>query len=298
MSKLAEFFQTTHTQMGLVFYPTNFMFAAFPSLALARDARARLIECGLAENEVHVAPDKDVLEFFKEFRGDKSLWSRFVRGSGLVEEIRFCELDIERARAGACFLAVACRGEKDAQRIKGEIDQFSVIGMQWYRSFTIEYCSISEDKIVLGAGRPGHPQLATLPEWPASTIAVLCTIDGGPHAIPVAAPVRAGDQRILVSLQRTRGSLARLRENPQVALAILSGDNVAFTALGLARIVQESMPDAPEFVAVEIVVEKIDDHRSSGVVVESGVRIRFANDAGLSLQKRIDGLRGLSERKD
>ena len=141
MSKLADFFQATHTQMGLVFYPTNFIFAALPSLTLARHARARLIECGFAENEVRAFSDTEVLEFFKEFRGEKSLWSRVIRGSGLVGEIRFCELDIERARAGACFLAVACRCEKDAQRIKGEIDQFSVIGMQWYRSFTIEYGS-------------------------------------------------------------------------------------------------------------------------------------------------------------
>lgn len=294
MSKLAEFFQATHTQMGLVFYPTHFMFAAFPSLALARNAGARLIECGWAENEVHVACDTDVLEFFKEFRGEKSLWSKFVRGLGIIDEIRFCELDIARARAGACFVAVPCRTEKDAQRIQREVEQFSVIGTQWYRSFTIHY---SMDEPIIAAGRPGHPQLAKLPEWPARTIAVLCTTEGGPHAIPVAAPVRAGDQRILVSLERSRGSLARLRENPQVALTILSGGNVAFTALGRARIVQESMPDALAYVAVEIDVEKIDDHQSTGVAVESGVRVQFADDADLSLQKRIDVLRELSGRK-
>jgi hypothetical protein len=140
-----------------------------------------------------------------------------------------------------------------------------------------------KDKPIVAPGRPGHPQLAKLP--------------GGPHAIPVAAPVRAGDQRILVSLDRIRGSLARLRENPQVALAILGGGNVAFTALGRARIVQESMPDVPAFVAVEIDVETIDDHRSPGVAVESGVRVQFADDADLSLQKRIDVLRELSERR-
>jgi hypothetical protein len=138
MSKLAEFFQATHTQMGLVFYPPHFMFAAFPSLALARDARAGLIECGFAENKVHVASDMEVLEFFNEFRGERSLWSRFVRGSGLIGEIRYCELGMERARAGASFVAVHCRTERDAQRIKRVVEQFSVIGVQWYRSFTIE----------------------------------------------------------------------------------------------------------------------------------------------------------------
>lgn len=156
---------------------------------------------------------------------------------------------------------------------------------------------LGKDKPIIDAGRPGHPQLAKLPEWPTTTIAVLCTTDGGPHAIPVAAPVRAGDRRILLSLERTRGSLARMRENPQVALAILSGRNLAFTARGRGRIVQESMPDALDYVAVEVDVEKIDDHRSPGVAVESGVRVQFTDEAGLSLQKRIDVLREMSEGK-
>jgi hypothetical protein len=42
---------------------------------------------------------------------------------------------------------------------------------------------------------------------------------------------------------------------------------------------------------------EIDDHRSPGVVVESGVRVQFANDAEISLRKRIDALRELTERK-
>ena len=153
------------------------------------------------------------------------------------------------------------------------------------------------DKPIMARGPADHPQLAQLPEWPTRTIAVLATLDGGPHAIPVAAPVRAGDQRILVSLERSRRSLARLRANPHVALAIFTAGNCAFTALGRARIVPESMPDAVNYVAVEIDVEEIEDHRSPGVVVESGVRVQFADDAELSLRKRIDALRELTERK-
>src|SRR6516164_4781659 len=71
-----------------------------------------------------------------------------------------------------------------------------------------------------------HPQLATLPEWPARTIAVLATAGPAPHAIPVSAPVRAGDRRILLSLQRSRGSLARLRARPSVALLVLTAGNI------------------------------------------------------------------------
>lgn len=51
-----------------------------------------------------------------------------------------------------------------------------------------------------------------------------------PARDPGSAPVRAGDLRILLSLHRTRDFLARLRQRPLVALALLSKGNVAFTA--------------------------------------------------------------------
>src|SRR5215469_7635607 len=137
MNKLAEFFQSNHTGLGVVFYPTHFIFAAFPSLALARDAAAGLIERRFAENEVYVASGTEVPGVLQRVsRGERPDLSGIL---GLIDELRFCELDIERARAGVCFVAVHCRTEKDAQRIKTDMEQFSVIGMQWYRSFTIEY---------------------------------------------------------------------------------------------------------------------------------------------------------------
>jgi hypothetical protein len=111
-----------------------------------------------------------------------------------------------------------------------------------------------------------------LPEWPSRTIAVLTTVAGGePYAIPVSAPVRASDRRILLSLHRTRGSLSRLREHPQVALVVLTSGNIAFTARGLARIAEEPMAAAPDYAAVAIDVEHVDDHRQSAFLVEAGV---------------------------
>ena len=55
------------------------------------------------------------------------------------------------------------------------------------------------------------PAAVLLPTWPGRTVGVLATVGDGPHAIPVSAPVRAGDRRILLSLPRSRGSLERLR---------------------------------------------------------------------------------------
>ena len=48
-------------------------------------------------------------------------------------------------------------------------------------------------------------------------------------AIPVSAPLRAGDRSIVFTLRRTRGSLARLREHAQVALTVLTEGDIAFT---------------------------------------------------------------------
>jgi hypothetical protein len=103
-----------------------------------------------------------------------------------------------------------------------------------------------------------------LPDWPARTIAVLSTTDGDPHAIPVSAPLRA----------------------------------VAFTARGRARIRQEPMDCAPDYAAVEIEVEHVDDHRQAAFVVEAGVDRRWI-DAGerRALGERVKELRDMLDLK-
>jgi hypothetical protein len=118
-----------------------------------------------------------------------------------------------------------------------------------------------------------------LPTWTPRTIAVLSTTNGAPHAIPVSAPVRAGDREILLSLHRSRGSLARLRECPAVALTILTDGNVAFTARGHASVVEEAMASSPDYAAVTIAVEQVDDHRQPAFVVDAGVGRDWVDEA-------------------
>ena len=134
-----------------------------------------------------------------------------------------------------------------------------------------------------------------LPQWPERTIAVLSTRDEQVHAIPVTAPLRAGDRQILLRLRRSRESLARLREHPQVALTILATGNVAFTARGRACVVQEPMPDASQFATIVIDVDEIDDHRQSSLVVESGVALHWADErTRLFLQEHRNALRAVA----
>jgi hypothetical protein len=138
---------------------------------------------------------------------------------------------------------------------------------------------------------------ACLPEWPPRTIAVLATIDDGPHAIPVSAPVRAGDRTILLGLNRSRDSLLRLRCSPQVALLVLAGGNVAFTARGTARIAAEPMADDPDFAAVVVDVTDVDDHRQPAFTVEAGVDRTWVDETEReALGRRVQELRGLAAR--
>ena len=138
---------------------------------------------------------------------------------------------------------------------------------------------------------------AVLPVWPARTIAVLVTLGPGPHAIPVSGPVRAGDHEILLSLHHTRRSLRRLRERPEVALAIFATGNIAFTARGQATVIEEAMDVSPDYAAVAIAVEEIEDHRLPAFRVEAGVDRRWLDESEReALGARVAALRELSGR--
>jgi hypothetical protein len=112
-----------------------------------------------------------------------------------------------------------------------------------------------------------------LPDWPVGTVAILATAGPAPHAIPVSTAVRAGPRTILLALAAGRGSLARLRSDPSVAVAIVADNNLAVTAHGRAEPLEEPMPSG--VVAVRVAVERIQDHLRPAFVIESGIRWRW-----------------------
>lgn len=146
---------------------------------------------------------------------------------------------------------------------------------------------------------PEHPELDVLPEWPQDTIAVLVTTDPAPHAIPVSWPVRAGDRRILLSLKSDRGSLARLRERPELALLILGGGDVALCARGTGKVIADPLPGADDYVAVELTVDVIDDHRQSAFAVASGIQRTVLDDTELRyLRNRVATLEAMAAERN
>ncbi|MGN6871948.1 MAG: hypothetical protein ACTHMY_26455 [Solirubrobacteraceae bacterium] len=111
-----------------------------------------------------------------------------------------------------------------------------------------------------------------LPDWPPGTVTILATAGETPHAIPVSAAVRAGPGQALLGLAASRGSVARLRADPRVSLAIIAED-VAVTAYGRARVLEDALAEG--VVAVEIEVDEVQDHDRPTFAIEAGVRWRW-----------------------
>ncbi len=117
-----------------------------------------------------------------------------------------------------------------------------------------------------------------LPQWPPGTVCILATGGEGPHAIPVSTAVRASGNRIVLALGARRGSLSRLREDPRVALTVLAAGDVAFTAHGTARVVEDPLPGIDGVVGVEIDVERISSHKRPTFSIADGVAWGWADD--------------------
>jgi len=116
---------------------------------------------------------------------------------------------------------------------------------------------------------------AALPEWPPGTVAILSTAGRYPHAIPVSTSVRASSRRVLFALAAGRESLRRLRADPRAALTLLCEGDVAVTAYGTARVIEDPLLDIDGVVAVALDVQEVRDHNQPRFVIEAGVRWRW-----------------------
>lgn len=142
-----------------------------------------------------------------------------------------------------------------------------------------------------------RPDPEALPDWTPGTVVILSTGAGPPHAIPVSAGVRAGSRRLLLALARRRESLARLKRDPQVALTILTGGDIALTAHGRATVVEEPMAVSDSVAAVAIDVERIQDHGQPRFEIEAGVTWRWTDAEAERRDGEIrDALRALAQR--
>jgi len=109
---------------------------------------------------------------------------------------------------------------------------------------------------------------------PKESVVQTCTEDyGGPNYSCQVSKSNVSPIPLAVG----RESLERLLADPRVALAVLSEDDVALTAYRTARVIDECIIDS--VVAVEIAVERVQDHRRDTFVIEAGVRWRWTDSA-------------------
>jgi len=124
-----------------------------------------------------------------------------------------------------------------------------------------------------------------LPEWERGTPAVLCA--AGPHAIPITTAVRVADDTVRFALGRRREMLRRLREDGRVALLVM-GEGLAFTAFGSAAVVAEELDVADTVVAVELRVERVQDHLADGrTEMVDGARWRWTDESLAESEPKI-----------
>lgn len=129
-----------------------------------------------------------------------------------------------------------------------------------------------------------------LPDWPAGTVCVLATSGpDGPYAIPVSTALRTGDDRVVLALAQSRGSLARLRDEPRVALTVLAGPDLAFTVRGTADVVADRLPGAEAVAAVAIRVASVARHERPTFAIEAGVTWRWTDADALERDGAVRG---------
>lgn len=99
----------------------------------------------------------------------------------------------------------------------------------------------------------------------------------GPAVIPVSAVWRTGPSGLLLALATRRGSLARLRKDPRVALS-LSGPGLCMSVEGAAVVAADPLPGAENMVAVAVRATSARDVRGPATEVDGGIRWRWTTE--------------------
>jgi len=139
MTSLTNFFKETDSKLG-VFYPTHYIIATFRTFDQTQQAAQALRTAGFSDEEVLAIPGSEILTYFEEFRANTGVWASVMtmlsRAFG-TEQV-FADTDVERARAGAGFLAVHSPNDAVTARVKAMLDPFEPRAMHWYESGAIQ----------------------------------------------------------------------------------------------------------------------------------------------------------------
>lgn len=139
MTTLSHFFKQSDSSLGL-FYPKHYIIATFSTFDKTKEAAQALRRAGFSEDEVLAIPGSAILKYFEEFHAHAGLWSGVMtmlsRAFG-TEQV-FADDDVERARAGAGFLAVYSPENAQAEQVRSLLAPFEPRAMHWYEAGGIQ----------------------------------------------------------------------------------------------------------------------------------------------------------------
>jgi hypothetical protein len=137
MSQLASFFKGSDTRLG-VFYPENYIIAAFPSLDCANEAAAKLRGVGFSREEAIAVSGQDLLKLMHE---EESLAGQVMTAVSrfLDTEAHYCDRDVRDAKRGAAILAVYCPDERSKSVAWGLIAPADPIRARYYALSGVEH---------------------------------------------------------------------------------------------------------------------------------------------------------------
>jgi hypothetical protein len=139
MTILAKFFKESDSTLG-VFYPKHYIIATFSTFEKTKEAAQALRTAGFSEDEVLALPGSEIIRFFEEFHANAGLWSGVMTmlSRAFGTEQLFADNDVERARAGAGFLAVYCPDASAAAHIRSMAEPFEPRAMHYYDAGCIQ----------------------------------------------------------------------------------------------------------------------------------------------------------------
>lgn len=139
-SGLTVFFKGSDTKFG-IFYPTDYLVAVFPDIAIARRAEHALGFGGFLDDDVITVPGEEVVHFAEEHLQNSSLWGMLMQQLSRIfatEEV-YADHDLQLARGGAAFLAAYCPTGKRKDEAWEIIEPFGPMVARHYALDGIEH---------------------------------------------------------------------------------------------------------------------------------------------------------------
>ena len=121
-----------------IFYPTGYVLSVFPEAAQADSAVAALRDAGFRTDELVVASGPEVLEYSRELRADRGLYSRFRHfvSSLYGDEAPLADELVQLAERGHRFVAIYAPDSATTTRVFEAVRPFAPVVLRKFDSLS------------------------------------------------------------------------------------------------------------------------------------------------------------------